>query len=66
MKVNPTTAGTSTYALKKAMEMPNTLLRLIQNQDDSGASTLKTSPPALTATAPSQATAKGAIIDIIV
>ena len=65
MKINAT-MGASTYALKKAMETPQTLLKLIQNPEGSTAKSPETTALATTPTDPSSATSKGSIIDVIV
>lgn len=65
MNINSTNMGASTYALKKAMETPQALLKLIPNQNGSTARSPETTSLAVTPADPSS-TAKGSIIDIVI
>lgn len=65
MEVSGTNIGASTYALKKAMEMPNILMSLIQNAAGSGDQSLATKTPVPQAVDVSAATGKGRIIDLV-
>lgn len=66
MEIGGTNAGASTYAMKKAMEMPNLLLSLVQQSADSGKQTLGTkSPSATQAIDLATVTGKGTIIDLV-
>ena len=66
MEINGTNSGASTYAMKKAMEMPNLMLNLIQQTASSGREPLETDistgSQKLGTTA---ASGKGGIIDIV-
>lgn len=66
MEISGTNAGASIYAMKKAMEMPNLMLSLVQQSADSGKQSLGTKSPAATQTLDHAAiTGKGAIIDLV-
>ncbi len=66
MEIGETNIGASTYAMKKAMELPNLLLGLIQQTTDSGKQTLNSNPSAPIQTADlGTITGKGQIIDLI-
>lgn len=66
MEIGGTNAGASTYAMKKAMEMPNLLLSLVQQTADSGKQTLGTkNPEAIQTLDLATITGKGTIIDLI-
>jgi len=66
MEIGGTHMGASTYAMKKAMEMPNRVLNLVQQTADSAKQSLGTKPPALTQTQDlATMTGKGQIIDIV-
>lgn len=58
--------GASTYAMKKAMEMPNLLQSLVQQTADSGSQALGTETTKTSQTVdPNTVTGKGKIIDIV-
>ena len=66
MEINTNNIGASTYAMKKAMEMPNLMLNLIQQTADSGKQPLGTnSPTAPQALDLATITGKGKIIDLV-
>ncbi len=66
MEISGSNTGASTYAMKKAMEMPNLLLNLVQQTADSGEQlhSIKTSKTVQTAGLDT-VTGKGKIIDIV-
>ncbi len=65
MEISGTNIGASTYAMKKAMEMPNLLIGLVQQTADSGKNSLEMkSPLGSEALDLSSTTGTGAIIDI--
>jgi len=45
MEITGTNVGASTYAMKKALEMPNLLLSLVQQTANSGKQSLLTKSP---------------------
>ena len=58
--------GASTYAIKKAMEMPNLLISLVQQTADSGKQSLPTkSPIAIQTLDRPTISDKGEIIDLV-
>lgn len=64
MEISGTNMGAATYAMKKAMDMPNSLLKLVQQTADSGKQSLNS----LTATESldlALTTGKGKIINIV-
>jgi len=66
MEISNTNMGASTYAMKKAMAMPNLVISLLEQIPDSGKQALGTKPPA--ATDPldlTKITDKGNLIDLI-
>jgi len=66
MEISNTNMGASVYAMKKAMAMPNLMLRLLEPIPDPGKQALGTKPPA--ATDPldlAKITGKGNLIDLI-
>lgn len=66
MEINTNNIGASTYAMKKAMEMPNLMLNLIQQTADSGKQPLgtnSTTTPQILDLA--TITGKGKIIDLV-
>ena len=65
MDIRKTNMGASTYAMKKAMEMPNLMLTLVQNTADSGGQALSTKHPAATQVDPATITGKGKIINLV-
>lgn len=66
MEINATNAGASTYAMKKAMDMPNLMLQLVQQTANSGQDGLKTNSSAqLQRPNTGAVNGKGGIIDII-
>lgn len=65
MEINGTNLGASTYAMKKALEMPNILMSLVQNSTVDGKQTLGTEAPDLTIPDLSAVTGKGRIIDLV-
>ena len=66
MEIGGTHMGASTYAMKKAMEMPNLMLTLVQQSDDSGKLSLGTKNPAASQILELAAmTGKGKIIDLV-
>ncbi len=67
MEIGGTNMGASTYAMKKAMEMPNLLLGLVRQTADSGKQPLSTKPSAAVQKVdPGTMTDKGKIIDLTV
>ena len=66
MDISKTNAGASTYAMKKAMEMPNLMLQLVQQTAGSGQAPLKTDSSAeLQKPNTGAVNGKGGIIDIV-
>ena len=66
MKIDGNNMGASTYAMKKAMEMPNLMLSLVQQPADSGKQSLSTTTPASSQALDLAAiTGKGKLIDVI-
>ncbi|MDH4331560.1 MAG: hypothetical protein OEV89_03180 [Desulfobulbaceae bacterium] len=65
MKINETNTGAATFAMKKAMEMPKTLVNLVQNSTADAKNTLGTMSPALQPKDISMHTGKGKIVDIV-
>jgi len=66
MEISQTNTGASTYAMKKAMEMPNLMLSLLEQIPDPGKQALGTKSSAATQILdPSKITGKGKIIDLI-
>lgn len=66
MEINNTNAGASTYAMKKALEMPNLLLSLVQQTVNSGKQSLRTdSPMAIQTLDRPTLSDKGKIIDLV-
>lgn len=67
MEISGTTIGASIFAMKKAMEMPNILLNLIEQTADSGGQALAMkSPISSTPVDLAAITGKGKILDIVV
>ena len=64
MEISGTNIGASTYAMKKAMEMPNILMNLIQNSAIEK-QTLGTKSPISQPIDVSAVTGKGKIIDLV-
>lgn len=66
MEIGGSNTGASTYAMKKAMEMPNLLLSLVQQTADSGNQlhSIKT-PKTVSAVGFDTVTGKGENIDIV-
>ncbi len=67
MEMNGISAGAATYAMKKAMEMPNILINLVQNSALAGNQPLATRSPVPSPNAPDLAavTGKGKILDLV-
>ncbi|MBT4285747.1 MAG: hypothetical protein HOD92_00285 [Deltaproteobacteria bacterium] len=66
MEIGGSNAGASTYAMKKAMAMPNLLLSLVQQTADSGIQHLDTKTLKTPQTIDLETgTGKGKIIDLI-
>jgi hypothetical protein len=66
MNINESNTGASTYAMKKAMEMPNLMLNLVQQISNSQSQSLNTEGPAVEQTPDFSAiTGKGKMVDII-
>jgi len=66
MEIDGNNIGASTYAMKKAMEMPNLLLSLVQQTADSGKQSLSTKTPETIKTIDLETIkGKGNIIDLI-
>jgi|GEM_PF-1210743 len=66
MEIGGSNTGASTYAMKKAMEMPNLLLNLVQQTADSGKHLHSTKTPKTAHTIDlDTVTGKGKIIDIV-
>ncbi len=66
MEIDGNNTGASTYAMKKAMEMPNLLLSLVKQTADSGKQSLSTKNQASIQTIDlASITGKGKIIDLI-
>jgi hypothetical protein len=66
MEINTNNIGASTYAMKKAMEMPNLMRNLIQQTADSGKQPLGTNSPTAPQTLDlATITGKGKIIDLV-
>jgi hypothetical protein len=67
MEMNGISAGAATYVMKKAMEMPNILINLIQNSAPAGNQPLATGRPVTSPNEPDLAavTGKGKILDIV-
>ena len=66
MEISGSNTGASTYAMKKAMEMPNFLMSLVQQTADSTQQALATKSPAATqAIDIATVTGKGTIIDLV-
>lgn len=66
MNINETNMRASTYAMNKAIEMPNLMINLVQQIPNAESQSLRTESPAVTQ-APdlSTITGKGKLIDII-
>jgi len=66
VNINRTNIGASTYAMKKAIEMPNLMLNLVQQPDNTKSRSLNTESPAVKQISNlSTITGKGKIIDIV-
>ncbi|MBU0993922.1 MAG: hypothetical protein KJ737_15615 [Proteobacteria bacterium] len=65
MEVSGTNIGASTYALKKAMEMPGILMNLVQNSAENKGQSLEMNRPVPNPPDISSVTGKGKIIDIV-
>jgi len=65
VEISGTNIGASTYAMKKAMEMPNILMSLIQNSAVSDNQSLGTKAPVPQSVDVSAVTGKGRIIDLV-
>ena len=66
MEISGTHIGASTYAMQKAMEMPNILLSLVQQTTETGKQSLGTKSPKATQPLDLETmTGKGKIIDLI-
>ena len=65
MEISGTNIGASTYAMKKAMEMPNILMNLVQSSAVSGNQTLGTKSHVSQPIDVSAVTGKGKIIDLV-
>ena len=65
MEISGTNIGASTYAMKKAMEMPNILMNLVQSSAVSGNQTLGTKSSVSQPIDVSTVTGKGKIIDLV-
>lgn len=66
MEISGSNTGASTYAMKKAMEMPNLLLNLVQQTADSGNQLHSTKTTKTDQTVDlDTVTGKGKIIDIV-
>lgn len=65
MEISGTNIGASTYAMKKAMEMPNILMNLIQSSAVNGNQTLGTKSPVSLPIDVAAVTGKGKIIDLV-
>lgn len=65
MEISGTNIGASTYAMKKAMEMSNILMNLIQNSSVNGVQALGTKSPIPQSVNISSSTGKGELIDLV-
>ena len=65
MEISGTNIGATTFAMKKAMEMPKTLISLVQNSAVDGGQTLGTKAPDPQMPNLSAVTGKGRIIDLV-
>ncbi|WDP91292.1 MAG: hypothetical protein HUN04_16945 [Desulfobacter sp.] len=66
MDINGTNTGASTYAMKKAIEMPRDILNLVQQIPNTESQSLNSERPVVKqASDPARIAGKGNIIDII-
>ena len=65
MEINSINSSASTYAMKKAIEMPNLMLNLIQKSGNNDSQSLNTSTPVVQQAPDLSVTGKGKIIDIV-
>ena len=65
MEINSTSTGASTYAMKKAMDMPNQLLSLVQQAGGSGQQQTLAADSLAESQRAVSTTGKGQIIDIV-
>ena len=67
MEMSGISAGAATYAMKKAMEMPNILINLIQKSAPAANQPLATGRPVTSPNEPDLAavTGKGKILDLV-
>ena len=65
MEINGTNNGAATFAMKKALEMPNILLDLIQSSASNGNQTANLKSPMPQPVNISAVTGKGRIIDLV-
>lgn len=66
MKIAETGIGAATYSLKKALEMPNTLVQLLQNSSGEQQQALESKSIIQQPIKDSSVAEKGNIIDIII
>ena len=65
MEINRPNITASTYAMKKALDMPNILMDLVRNSVSSGQEPLGTNNPSPQPVDISAITGKGRIIDLV-
>ena len=65
MEISGTNIGVATFAMKKAMEMPNVLMKLIQNSAGNEKQTIGMNSPVPQSVDISSVTGKGKNIDLI-
>ena len=65
MEINGTNNGAATFAMKKALEMPNILMSLFQSSAGNGSQTANMKSPIPQPVDISSVTGKGRIIDLV-
>jgi len=65
MKINGTNNGAAAYAMKKAMEMPNATMNVVQNSGASKEPTQTTQNPVAQPVDRATVTGKGKLIDLV-